>query len=80
MLQELVPLTKNFSGAELAGLVRAAQSIGMNRLIKDKCADGLELEPEAAKELKIRRDDFLSAIQNDIKPVQKIRRVFIKYA
>ena len=34
---ELASLTKNFSGAEIAGLVRAAQSLAMNRMIKVHC-------------------------------------------
>lgn len=33
-LAELAHMTKNFSGAEIEGLVRAAQSCALNRLVK----------------------------------------------
>ena len=33
-LRELATQTKNFTGAEIEGLVRAAQSTAMNRFIK----------------------------------------------
>lgn len=66
-LKELSVLTKNFSGAELEGLVRAAQSTAMNRLIK--ASSKVEVDPEAMEKLMVSRTDFLHALENDIKPV-----------
>lgn len=65
-LQELAVLTKNFSGAEIEGLVRAAQSTALNRLIK--ASSKVEVDPEAGEKLMVDRKDFLHAFENDIKP------------
>lgn len=65
-IDELATVTKNFSGAELEGLVRAAASTAMNRLIK--ATSHVEIDPEASEKLKVTMGDFKNALANDIKP------------
>lgn len=65
-LADLAVQTKNFTGAEIEGLVRAAQSTAMNRFIQLK--NNFEIDPEAAEKIVVKHEDFYHALENDIKP------------
>ncbi|KAI4612006.1 hypothetical protein J4E80_007458 [Alternaria sp. BMP 0032] len=62
-VEELAKLTKNFSGAELNGLVKAATSYAFGRHIKDGTTVKADVE-----DIKVTRQDFLSAL-DDVKPL-----------
>lgn len=65
-LEELAAVTKNYTGAEIAGLIKAARSLAVNRVVK---ADSkVELDKEMLKSIKITREDFKYAMQHDVKP------------
>uniref|UniRef100_G1QDW8 Vesicle-fusing ATPase n=1 Tax=Myotis lucifugus TaxID=59463 RepID=G1QDW8_MYOLU len=64
-IKELATETKNFSGAELEGLMRAAQSTTMNRHIK--VTTKVEVDMEKAESLQVTREDFFASLEN-IKP------------
>uniref|UniRef100_A0A8C9YDR9 Vesicle-fusing ATPase n=1 Tax=Sander lucioperca TaxID=283035 RepID=A0A8C9YDR9_SANLU len=69
-VKELATETKNYSGAELEGLVRAAQSTAMNRHIK--ASNTVEVNIETAEKLVVSRLDFIGSLNNDIKPGRKL--------
>jgi len=65
-LGELAAETKNYSGAEIEGVVRAAQSTALNRLIKVE--GSVTVDPEAMEKIRVERGDFFHALEHDIKP------------
>jgi vesicle-fusing ATPase len=58
-LAELAAQTKNYSGAEIEGLVKSATSFAFNR--HTKAGSYAEIKPDAA-EMKVSRTDFLMAL------------------
>lgn len=62
--KELAQLTKNFSGAEIAGLIKSASSFAFNRHVK--IGDNASITKDYDK-IKVGRDDFLHAL-TEVKP------------
>ena len=65
-LAELATLTKNFSGAEIEGLVKAASSSALKRHIN--LGNKIEVDPNAIDKIKVSRADFIYSLENDVKP------------
>ncbi|WFD30756.1 vesicle-fusing ATPase [Malassezia sp. CBS 17886] len=63
-VEELAALTKNFSGAEIAGLVKSATSFAFNRHVKVGTMAGIS---DDVANMRVNRDDFLCAL-DEVKP------------
>ena len=63
-LAELAHLTKNFSGAEINGLVKSATSFAFNRHVKVGTMAGIS---DDIDQMKVNRQDFLNAL-DEVKP------------
>jgi len=61
---ELAHLTKNFSGAEIGGLVKSASSFAFNRHVKVGTVAGVSDDIE---NMKVNRSDFMKAL-DEVKP------------
>jgi vesicle-fusing ATPase len=61
---ELAHLTKNFSGAEIGGLVKSASSFAFNRHVKVGTVAGVSDDIES---MKVNRGDFMKALE-EVKP------------
>ncbi|QHR78442.1 hypothetical protein KM759_gp134 [Lymphocystis disease virus 4] len=66
-LNKIAVKTKNYSGAELEGLVRAAQSTALSRCIKIENCTPIS----SCSELKVLKSDFEKSLKLDIKPTFK---------
>src|SRR5437660_6448618 len=61
-VEELAALTKNFSGAEISGLVRSATSFAFNRHVKIGTVAGISQDID---KLKVNRADFMNALEEN---------------
>ncbi|KAI5236949.1 AAA-domain-containing protein [Aureobasidium subglaciale] len=65
-LQELAQLTRNFSGAEISGLVKSASSFAFNRHIK--VGTLAAIDDKNIANMKVMHQDFLDAL-NEVQPL-----------
>ncbi|RKP03847.1 hypothetical protein CXG81DRAFT_9017 [Caulochytrium protostelioides] len=73
-LSELAALTKNFSGAEIAGLIKSASSFAFNRHVK---VGTLASVDDTYDHMKVNRDDFLHAL-DEVHPAYGVSETEIK--
>ena len=73
-LEELAAMTKNFSGAEIEGLVRSAASFAFNRHIKIGTLASLK---DDVDQITVKREDFLQAF-SDVKPAFGVNETDLK--
>ena len=66
ILEDLASSTKNYSGAEIEGLVRAATTTSMNKLVK--ASGTISVDADVCDRLVVTNQDFMHAIEYDIKP------------
>ncbi|KAF4548886.1 ATPase-like protein 15 [Elsinoe fawcettii] len=64
-IQELAKRTRNFSGAEISGLVKSASSFAFNRHIKVGTAAAID---DSVVNMKVQMSDFLSAL-DEVQPL-----------
>lgn len=75
-LEELARLTKNFSGAEISGLVAAAASFAISRYVKI----GQEgVVKEEVGNMRVTRDDFMSAL-TEVRPAYGVSEADLEEA
>ena len=63
-LEELAALTKNFSGAEIGGLIKSATSFAFNRHVKVGTVAGISDDVE---NMRVNRQDFMNAL-DEVQP------------
>ena len=63
-LNELAGLTKNFSGAEIAGLIKSATSFAFNRHVK---VGSMANYKDDISEMKVNKQDFMMAL-DEVRP------------
>ncbi|KAI9661265.1 MAG: transport between ER and Golgi ATPase protein [Bathelium mastoideum] len=62
---ELARLTKNFSGAEINGLIKSASSFAFSRHVKVGTVAGID---DSIVDMKVKQQDFLNALE-EVKPL-----------
>ncbi|KAF7731559.1 transport between ER and Golgi ATPase protein [Apophysomyces ossiformis] len=73
-LQELSELTKNYSGAEIAGVVKAASSYAFSRHIKVGTVAGVAPDMDT---MRVNMDDFMAALE-EVPPAFGVSKIELK--